>query len=151
MANIYLSLAILMVCCWPAWVSSCSALIAACLKAGLTFSWPSLFSSQEKSGVDANLSAAVSICWSSFARGSFSSKCLGLLVVTTAQTSSASSSSASAAVLSRPTTARSYRSSRPGKIVGSAVGQSPEEAGDQRFVVRQQLKVLALEEVRELF
>ena len=71
--------------------------------------------------------------------------------MTTAQTSSASSSSASAAVLSRPTTAQSYRSSQPGKIVGSAVGQSPEEAGDQRFVVPQQLEVLALEEVRELF
>jgi len=30
----YLTPAILMVCCWPAWVYSCSTLIAACLKAG---------------------------------------------------------------------------------------------------------------------
>ena len=81
--QMYLSRVILMVCCWPACVSSCSAFIAACWYAGGSrrmaraatlgsFAFlnnrrgPPLFSAQEKSGVEASRYAAARVRWSSF-------------------------------------------------------------------------------------
>ena len=106
--QMYLSLAILIVCCCPACLSSCSAFIAACRYAGGSrrmaqavmfggFAFfdnrrgPPFFSAQEKSRVEASHSAAARVRWSSFwaAKRSFSSQFQDDRM---AQTSSASSS-----------------------------------------------------------